>query len=489
MKKTIKFAIGVGLVSLLFFLYGCQYSPEKNAVISKNDGSFDTSIIQSATESKQSETPNQINIDDVFYSTDGTVEFRLSINENEKTKSWPVVEVAPHYLSEEEVKRVAYALFGDVQMFEAEPALATTYSQDEIREKIERWSQYTNEDSVTELFGEKKNNQETVTIIKQFIDNYTKLYDSAPADNPHFLCEWIFHKDSYYHVAPDELASMNTSDDNDKIAATVQLGDIHYYYSAATRNMKDFKLNNISTYLYDGIGPNMIDEHIFRSWLCRTQEPTEKQIANAKSKAETILEQIQLGKWHIDECYVETKLYGDIAEYIVHVNAVPVLNGVPAIRVPQLTNLKSDEVYASNYYITDTEFEFSAYGDLISFRLYSPIDIVNTVNDNVAVKSASELLELAKNYLELSDYYEYGMGPIIDSLGEEIKCTITISELDSNLVRVKTPNSDESYYYVPAIVLKGDVEYSSASNGDLYFVSNKVTLVTINAVDGTIIHN
>lgn len=489
MKKTIKFATGVGLISLLFFLYGCQYSPEKNTVISKNDGSFDTSIIQSATESKQSDTPNKISIDDVFYSTDGTVEFRLSINENENTESWPVVEVAPHYISEEDAKRVAYALFGDVQMYEAEPALATTYSQDEIREKIERWSQYTNEDSVTELFGEKKNNQETVTIIKQFIENYTKLYDSAPADNPHILCEWNFHKDSYYHVAPDELASLNTSDDNDKIAATVQLGDIHYYYSAATRNMKDFKLNNISAYLYDGIGPNMIDEHIFRAWLCRTEEPTDNQVASVKTKAEKALEQMQLGEWYIDECYVEAKMYGDIAEYIIHVNAVPVLNGVPAIRVPQLTNLKSDEVYAANYYITDVEFEFSAHGDLISFCLYSPIDIVNTVNDNVAVKSTNELLELAKSYLTLSDYYEYGFGPIIDSLGEKVNCTIAITELESNLVRVKVPNTDETYYYVPALVLKGDVEYSSAASGDIYFTSNNVTLVTINAIDGTIIQS
>ena len=489
MKKNIKSLCSIGIIALLFFLCGCQKSPEKNVVTSKNDGSFDTSIIQSATQPEQINPPTKISTDEVFYSTDGTVEFRMAICEDEKKESWPVVEVAPHYLSEEDVKRVAYTLFGDVQMYEAEPALATTYSQDEIREKIERWSQYANVNAVTELLGEKKNNENTVRDIKLFIEDYTNLYDSAPIDNPHTLCEWKFRKHSHYHATPDEIKSLNTSDDNDKIAATVQLGKIHYYFAAATRNMEDYKLNKISAYLYDGLGPNMIDERIFRAWLCRTQEPTENQIANAKSKAETILKQMQLGEWQIDECYVETKLYGDVAEYIIHVNAVPVLNGVPAIRVPQLTNLKSDEVYASNYYITDTEFEFSANGDLVSFHLYSPIDIVNTVNDNVAVKYTSELLELAKNYLELSDYYEYGMGPIIDSLGEEIKCTITISELDNNLVRVKVPNSDESYYYVPAIVLKGDVEYSSASNGDIYFVSNKVTLVTINAVDGTIIHN
>ena len=487
MKKRVNFLSGIGLISLLVFLCGCQKSPEKNTVISKNDGSFDASIIQSATESEQSANPNKISIDEVFYSTDGTVEFRLSIDQNETMKSFPVVEVAPHYLSENDVRRVAYALFGNVQMYEAEPELAPIYSQDEIREKIERWSQYANENSVTELLG--NNSQDTVALIKQFIENYTKLYDSAPVNNPHMICEWKYQKESYYEVAQDELSSINLEDDNDKIAATVQLENIHYYFAASTRNKEDFKLNNIRAYLYDGIGPNMLDEHIFRAWLCRTEEPTTEQVSNVKNEAEKMLEQMQLGEWHIDECYVETKLYGDIPEYIIHINAVPVLNGVPAIRVPQLTNLKSEEVYASNYYITDAEFEFSARGDLVSFRLYSPIDIVNIVNDNVAVKSTNELLELAKSYLELSDYYEYGFGPVIDSLGEEINCTITIEKLESNLVRVKAPNSDERYYYVPAIVLKGNVEYSSAAVGDIYYTSNNVTLVTINAVDGTIIQS
>lgn len=489
MKKNIKFLPCIWLVSMLFFLYGCQKSPEKNTVISKNDGSFDASIIQTATEPKQADSQTKISSDEVFYSTDGTVEFRFDIDQTETKRSLPVIEVAPHYLSEEDVKRVAYSLFGDIQMYEAEPSLAPIYSQDEIREKIERWSQYANEESLTELLGKKKNIPETVALIKQFIENYTQMYDSAPADNPHALCEWKYHKDSYYKVARDKLSSINIEDDNDKIAATVKLGNVYYYFSASTRNKEDFKLNNLKAYLYDGIGPNMLDEHIFRAWLCRTEEPTDEQVETAKNKAEKALEQMQLGEWYIDECYVEAKMYGDIAEYIIHVNAVPVLNGVPAIRMPQLTNLKSDDVYASNYYITDVEFEFSAHGDLISFSLYSPVDIVNTVNDNVAVKSTNELLELAKSYLALSDYYEYGFGAIIDSLDEKINCTVAITALEINLVRVKVPNTDERYYYVPALVLKGDVEYSSTSNGDVYFTSNNVALVTINAIDGTIIHN
>lgn len=93
-----------------------------------------------------------------------------------------------------------------------------------------------------------------------------------------------------------------------------------------------------------------------------------------------MLEQMALGSWIVDECYVDTKYYGNAPEYTICVKAVPVLKGIPAMRRPQLTNLKSDEAYVSNYYLTDVEFEFSANGDLVSFWMYSPIDVSKVMN-------------------------------------------------------------------------------------------------------------
>lgn len=489
MKKLTKKLASIGLASLLVALCGCQQSPQNSAVVSKNDGAFDENVIKVVTEPGHSGIITEEKREDVFYSTDGTVEFRIAVavGEYEESRNYPVVEVVPHYLSENDVKRVAKVLFEDAELYEAEPALYPTYSQAELREKIERWSHFTNEQAASELLGSTNNSQETVALVKQFVENYTEMYDSAPVQDQRELCEWKFHKSSYYQVSSAEFMTRNTENENDTIAATVQRGNIHYYFDASTRDKKDFKLNNISAYLYDGIGPDMIDERIFRAWLCRTAPPTDEQVANIKKKAEEMLKQMQLGEWLVDECYVESTYYGDIAEYIVRINAVPILNGIPAIRVPQLTNLKSEETYASSYYITDAKFEFSPNGELIAFQLYSPIDIVNIVNDSVAVKSNNELMAAAKNYLELSDYYEYGFGPVVDLLDEEVNCKVNITELERNLTRVKVPNSDESYYYVPAIAFKGSVEYINPISKEVYFSSDDVTLVTINAVDGTVI--
>ena len=99
--------------------------------------------------------------------------------------------------------------------------------------------------------------------------------------------------------------------------------------------------------------------------------------------------------------------------------ALPVFQGVPSLRRPQLGNLKSTEVYASNYYLTEADFEFSADSTLMDFFLYSPLDVKQTVNDNVKVMAMEDIVNRAKEQLSLSDAYEYGA--VLDNMGEDCK--------------------------------------------------------------------
>ena len=117
-----------------------------------------------------------------------------------------------------------------------------------------------------------------------------------------------------------------------------------------------------------------------------------------------------------------------------------------------------------------------------------PIDVSNIVNDNVAVYGSDALLEKAKNCLELSDYYGYGFPGSLDSLDQDVGCTVNVMNMDMNLTRVKVPNSDESYYYIPALTLVGNIEYYGKDNGTVYYCAENVTLLVMNAVDGSIIN-
>ena len=62
-----------------------------------------------------------------------------------------------------------------------------------------------------------------------------------------------------------------------------------------------------------------------------------------------------------------------------------------------------------------------------------------------------------------------------------------ITQFEYGLTRTKTPNTDESYYYVPAAMFLGNVEYRYQNTGEIFYFQEDVPLLLLNAVDGTVI--
>lgn len=473
------------VIIMCMILCACQKSPNGAVIASKNDGSFDIGIVQHTPSDHQPDSDQQIVCSEEFYSSDGSVLFRIKIDENVKMQDMPVVEVVPHFISEGDAERVAVALFGNAEFYEADTILTKT----DIMQKIQRWSLYLDRQLLTDLLGEQeKKINKLMDFLRQEIEMYTDIYDRTSEDLVHKATDWTYKKESYFRYTAEEFQQLDTTNENDAIRVVVKKKDIPYTFSATTRNKNDYKLNSFFSYPYDGISPEGIDSRIFQAMLCRTDKPTDEQIEQVKSQAEQMLEEMGLGDWFVDQCYVERTYYGDVPEYVIHVNAVPVLNGVAAVRRPQLTNLKSEEVYASNYYLTDVNFQFSANGELIYFNMLSPIDIKSTVNSNVAVMDMSELLERAKQTFSLSDYYEYGFGSLVDHVGEKVSCVAEINDIDFGLTRVKVPDTDESYYYVPCLLWLADISYLGDKTSKEYYSAEGQVLLIMNAIDGTIIN-
>lgn len=475
----------LGLIIAVSLLCGCQQAPSEEVVISKNDGSFDINMVKSATEatneqtematestSANGNTTQTVQYIESFFSTDGSVKFEMNITEAISDGPMPVVEVQPHYLSNDDAQRVANALFGDAIFYEAEPYFTPVYSKAEIQAKIARWTPYCFDGNVAD----------------KFVTKYTLLLETAPTENPHTPCKWDFKKETYYYYSTEEAESMDTTNDNDQIQATVRIGDIPYVFSASTRNKTDFKLNYIYAKPDDGASPEGIDTQIFRSMLCETEEPTDEALNLIKEKAAKMLSQMELGSWMIDECYVELSGSSAKPQYTVHINAVPVFNDVAAFRRPQLENLKSKNSYASNYYLTDAHFQFSVNGDLVYFKLNSPVEVKAIINDNVQVLSMDELFDIAKSHFSLTDYYEYDTQMLTSTVSEDLGCLVEISSIDYGLTRVKVPNTDESYYYVPAVVFNGTTQFYGIASDNVYNTTQTHPLLILNAVDGTVIN-
>ena len=426
-----------------------------------------------------------------FVSADGTIEFMMNIDEEVSGEFMPVLEVVPHQITPEEAKRVAYALFGEADFYEKIPDQAERYTKSEIRQKLDRWSQYTTVEAVQKLYGTWATDEKAewvVELVESFIQEYEEKYETAPEGDLYTPCEWTFKNESVYWCTEEELPTADTSDYNDSIWAQLYLGDIPYTFSACNRDKEDFKVNTLSACISTGITPNGIDEEIFRARLCRTTEPAQEQLDAVKAKAEKMLADMDMGTWLVDGCYVETwQVSEDVTEYSIHVTAVPVLNGVPAVRVPQFYALRdAEDPTASNYYYADVEFDFAPSGQLMSFMMYSPIEIADSVEYD-GVLPLDQLMTRAEEELTASNYGDYSFIPMVYSGDDELGCRITVTGLDYNLTRINKPGYTDRFYYVPGITLTGDVEYYEKGSGKVIDTFEKKTLLILNGTDGTVI--
>ena len=477
---------------LLLSLCACAEAPQSDVVTSKNDGSFDTGVVKSADTSHEDGEVYTQQLVETFSSLDGSVSFQLALDLDLPIKDMPVVEVAPHTFTPEEAQRIAKALFGDVQFYETD--LARQLSKDELRENITAWSRYLNYEVLKDLFNFESEEQakDWQELVGGFIDNATGQMETAPDTTSKIPCQWTFKPDAYYLYTPEEINSMNRKEDGlMTISASAECSGVPYRFMISNRDEKDYKIHNIFAFINVDNSPGGIGEIAARYELCKSPVPTEEQLNRAVETVQSMLDNMQIGNWSVDECYYEPLGRGAQEAYVIYVNAVPIFEGIPAVRQPQLDNLKSTETYASNYYYSDANFELSPDGTVLSCTIFSPVDVVKVLNNNVQTLSFDELLEKVKSHLSLYDYNEY-MGLSTKS-DEEISCTVSRTGMEYGLTRVKVPDTNDSYYYVPAVTFRGNYQAYTQS-GKLWFDSNdwwngeQQTLLVLNAVDGSVIN-
>ena len=472
--------------AIMTLMSACQNSPEKDVIISKNDGSFDANAIVSAEETHAPDATQAIQHTEGFFSTDQSVEIIMDLDSTVTGADMPVVEVEPHYLTEEEAKNAAYALLGDVEFYEWQHYSDAVLSKSEILEKINRWSQFTNQDAIDNLYGQHM--EDAVRVVKVFIEEYTNKLESASDVSNKVPCQWTFKKAPYYLFSAADAANEDTSNESDMLKATTTVNGVPFTYCVETRNQDDYKVNYIRYYM-DSDSPLGIDRTYFTAKLCRTEKPTEDQLSAVKATAKDVLEKLNLGQWQIDTCYVNETPYGNITEYSIIVTAMPVLEGITTIKQQPVANLNDPDVYASNYQMPSVEFQYSPDGQLIFFLLQSPIDCAKLLNSNVIALPMSELLEKAKSHFELSTLTSYDTEGRLGSNSSNIKCKLNVNEVKYTLSRIRVPETDASYYYIPTLTLLGSAEFQDKETGETYFVNEEMILLSLNAVDGTIINS
>lgn len=216
-------------IMLSFILPGCQESPSNAVVIGKNDGKFEENIMISAPDSQASSVTTGTALSEIFYSTDNSVEFNVDIVDTPQCPNMPVLEVAPHYLTGDEAKRVAYTLFGDVTFWEWQHWSDESLSKEEIQSKVSRWSEFTSQEAIDALWG--TNQVDSVPVVKKFIEEYTEKLSTAQNQNNKVPCQWTFRKAPFYLFSAAEATQYQSDKEDDMLKATTNVSGIPLRFS------------------------------------------------------------------------------------------------------------------------------------------------------------------------------------------------------------------------------------------------------------------
>jgi hypothetical protein len=188
---------------------------------------------------------------------------------------------------------------------------------------------------------------------------------------------------------------------------------------------------------------------------------------------------------HIAEfLFGDAKMYENAADYErvyqIALRASPIYNGVKVTRLPQLSNLKSGDLYASNYYYEDIYMTF-ANGRFVSFEYYSPLQVVETVNENVPTLNYDEIMEELKTQLKLNgaEYYARMAGYTAPE-GEKLPPIDKVGVLVDEIELVLTVTIRGGVYKIYA---GGEMVYGSARGGQ-----GRRTLLVVDVLDSSIIN-
>ena len=477
-------------LTALLVLSACQATPEK-VVVSKNDGEFEANVTVSAGETHEPDATQDIIYNETFSSTDGSVGFHFAIEETVTDANMPVVLVEPHFPTSEDAERMAGVLFDDSSVF-YNFAADYSWTAAELEEIIGIWEALLDADYYTFIMGEtsKSEMESDWELLELKIADLRALLPTAQESSE--FSGFDFHSLAYYYYTAEEFADMSDSEINalveslgEEFQARVISNQISYNYAVCTRHKSDYNYNLMYIYPWDPAYGGDLNTEYYHSILCSRDEPaTQEQVEAVREQALELLNALGLGEWYIASCEAEQLYCGHM---VVSVTALPVLEGLRAVRQPQVS-LRDNA--ASNYRYTTAELMYAPDGTILKAHITSPIDIVEVLNDNVATYSFDELMEHAKTYFSLSDAYNYDYGALLDYYKpNEIGCTVEINHAEYGLARVRVDESSDSYYYVPALALYGDVTYYYTEDGETVESYEGRQLVILNAVDNTIVNS
>lgn len=436
---------------------GCQKNPEEDYVVNKNEGVLEEKIKEKKTEKNKNPDTYQ----DEFKNSTGDITVKVEAKVKEVTSDIPVVRVAPHEITEEEVKRWAEILFEGEEAYEPK----TEASKSEIENKILQYKKLVNDkESLVKEYGSEEDAQAMIEYYKQEIDNLKKMYQTAPEKVAKVPCDWKFKPYDYY-MTDKEMWEGNEQFESLKKtkelqAVTEKLNGNEAMVSLANRNEKDYRMHMLWFYYTE---PELMKNIPYKKIS----------MEEAISIADEMIDKLQLGDWNL-QYTADNSTENENRQSLLY---TPVFQNVAVFGGGSIeVDLKSEELYAANYYYTKLEIGLLN-GMIDSVLLTSPVDTVKVENESVATISFEEAYQAFKNQMQ-TQYTKNSLIEGGEAEGADIE--IQVNHIVQGLFRIKEKGNEEEFLMVPAWSFKGEWYMNGESMGEQDFC-------VINAIDGSTI--
>jgi len=531
------------LISLLFSLAACQPAPEKEVVVSKNDGAFEQAITTDAgenggvsTQAENGDAPNSaaaestaFSYTDSFTSTDGKITYNINAQVDVPTVNMPIVQVRPMVINGPKARQIVQALFGDAPIYEK----TNEKSKSEWEDLIISISNWTSDEAIRQAHGDNLSQDEIESIRasrQSILDSYKAAYEQAREVVPKEECQFRFYREftrysfdgagayadepSYYEDIPYGQGY--------ELQAVAEVDGLRYHIWFNNREADDFRNHSVSVFIEETGGPDVMNEYKRSVGLLNETPPTAEQISEVERITREMLSAMGIGDWQVTVFELHTD-YSDLEDpdntldphkdYRIGVHCLPVYEGVVVTKQQWLGNIKSKNEYASNYYYEDLSFLFSNDGRLLSFEYYGPLELVQVVNANVPVMSMAEIQQRVHEQLSLSDLdslWEYNRPGFIENmfagspisaegLAEQrafltaVSAEFNITSVEIGLARTRIKDNKTDFYLVPSVTLRGKETVLNAQGDDLGLIATGVmpgqdtTILGLNLIDGTVL--
>lgn len=458
MQKTKRY-YGILLSSILacsFALTACQAAPEDDIVVNKNDGVLESAIHESA-DASDGETKAPEMYTDTFDTASATIKGEINAKVSYPAGDMPVLRVKPRDITVDEVKHWAEVLFEGNTAYE--PKNVKTKS--EIEEQILSYREaMSDKEKFYAEYGD------VWEYYEKMITDLEKAYETAPETYERKETDWTFHDYGYYD-ADASIFSYDTSGEIYDLSKTKELeietdatalNGHQGYIGVSNRDEDDFRYHNIIFYLKDFDNIDTLPD----------SDITEEK---AMAMADEVRLKLNLSDWEIDSSWGDNDRYTFIY--------TPVYNNVAAVLPGRGVGVDADnkdDVYAANYYYESLEIEIYK-GLLTEVNLQSPVEVIDSENDNVAVMELEEVVSSFKSYMQ-SKYTD----SVLKKQGiEDSRAKIVVTDINCRLMRVKIKDNSDEFYMLPAWEFKGEVQVGESYKMDLDVIA------LINGLDGSVI--